>query len=915
MVTVVILMFAGGETAHAQETPAEVRTAAIAALARGAYSEAIPYLERLVYWFADSETPSIVAMMENVYYTLGVCHFVLGDFEPARRIFGEYLTRYRRGANAGRAAVYRGDAFRFDNLLEEALQAYQFALETYPYDRDWMADVHSCMAKCYLPDEQWAKAIPHLNEVYRTAPDWDRRNWAASLLAMSYLRDGELEKVYDMMPALLRPESFASRSIALNMAALQVGDALFAEEHYRDALWVYRIVYPHDMLSLNSQAYIDYQERRAERLRRMPDRIRELIRTQESIGQAEQELEALAEVDHYDAELFYRIARSSMEIRRYREARDLFYHLYEQRIPERREECLYLAFTSAAHVIPFIEAFDYGHEFMRVFPGEEYYDTVSAMLGQLYARIHDWPQVLTVLQEAVQVSPEHEQMVDCMFLIGYASFMEEQFDEAIDWLSRLMQQFPGNDLTEEGTYWWAMAHLFDGDYEAAIPVFERVIRDFPGGAYAQDASFRRATCYYGIGEHETAEEHLQNFIRRYPDSPLQPEAYVLLGDIAGVFGELDKAVEHYRRVLGSDINIELYNHAMFRAGEMINEMKKWTQLLAHFRDYMEEARPGANLPMAMHWVSTALWMLDRQDEALDFLRQGIMEYADDREAIGVDLLTEQWISRTRQAEAEVARRGWDSMRGLFREASDAQQWTKMLRIQQMLLYEPGISETAREGIHRFLMDERHITVANPSVLEMMIDHGLATDQTELAEQAAREIVRAFTETDAALSARMVLAQFAIGREEYDEAITHLDIIREIFATEPQAADALLTLGEIYLKRGEHEKADQAYTDVLGVQEWRPKWPAALYGRGEIARAQRRYAAAAVYYERIYVMYAHYRDWAARAYLARTQCLLQLRNTAGALEVLEEMLAQDDLQDVAEYGQAQELRESLKERTR
>jgi len=255
------------------------------------------------------------------------------------------------------------------------------------------------------------------------------------------------------------------------------------------------------------------------------------------------------------------------------------------------------------------------------------------------------------------------------------------------------------------------------------------------------------------------------------------------------------------------------------------------------------------------------------------------------------------------------------MRGLFREAAEAQQWTKMLRIQQILFYEPGISETAREGIHRFLMDERHISVANPSVLEMIIDHGLATGQPELAEKAAREIVRVFTETDAALSARMVLSRFAIEREEYDEAITHLDIIREIFATDPHAADALLTLGEIYLKRGEYEKADEAYTAVMGMQEWRPKWPAALYGRGEISRAQRRYAAAAVYYERIYVMYAHYRDWVARAYLARSQCLLQLRNTQGALEVLDEMLAREDLQEFPEYREAQALRESLKERTR
>ncbi len=901
---------------NAQMTPTEVRAAANEALFRGAYEEAVPLLQQLVSWFADSETASVVAWMENIYYSLGVSHFVLGNFEPAREVFEEYLKRYRHGPNASRVAVYRGDAFRFDNMLEEALGAYRFALETYRYNRDWLADINSCMAKCHLAEERWTQAIPHLKEVYLNAPDWDRRNWAASLLAMSYLKDRDLDKVYDMMPVLLRPDSFASRSIALNMAALEAGDELFAEEHYRDALWVYRIVYPHDMLTLNCRAYIDYQERRAERLRRMADRIRELIRTQENIGQAEQELEALQEIDHYDDELFYRIARSSMEIRRYREARDLFYHLYERRIPERYEECLYLAFTCAAHIVPFLEAFDYGHEFMRVFPEGEYYDTVSLMLGQLYARVHDWPQVLAVLHEAVEVSPEHAQMVDCMFLIGYASFMEELFEEAVHWLSSMMERFPASDLREEGTYWWAMALLFDGKYEEAVPVFEEVIRDFPDGAYAQDAAFRRATCLYGLAEYERAEEALLSFIRRYPESALLPEAYVLIGDIAGVYGELEKAVDWYRRVLGTRVNIELYNHAMFRAGEMLlDDLREWQRTIDHFHDYLEESRSGANIPLAMYFVGSAMWMLDRRAEALEFYQDGIVKYANDREAIGVDLLIEEWISKTRQAEPEEASHAWDEMRRLFRSASEEQKWTKMLRIQQILYYEPGIPESRREGIKRFLVDERQIPRAGVSGLEMILDHALQNEDLDLAEKAAREIIRVFTETDAALMARMFMADLAIGREDYDEAITHLDIVREVFATHPQAAEALLTLGEVYRLKGDYEKADKAYSDVLGVQDWRDKWPRALYGRGETAREQRLFAKAAVYYERIYVMYTYYEEWVARAYLARAECLLSLRNQRGAMEVLEEMLARSDLRNYPEYSQGEELLQELKARTR
>jgi tetratricopeptide (TPR) repeat protein len=906
-------MVCGGGRLAAQETPMEVRKAASQALAEGAFADAVPLLQQLIAWFKDSSNPSLRQELERYRFSLGMSLYVTGQMGPALAAYDDYLANHRRGVKASEAAVYRGDTFRFEQQMDKAVAAYAEALQTYQYDNDWRADIEASLAKCHLADEKWTAAIPHLIEVYRRAPDWDRRNWAASLLAMSYLQDRQLEKVYDMMSVLLRPDSFASRSIALNLSALEVGDELFADERYRDALWIYRIVYPHDLLALNNMLYLDRQEARSRRLRRHESNIRRVVRIQESMGQVEQELEALEQVQNYDDELFYRIARSSMEIRRYRESCELFYHLYQDDIPEKAEECLYLAFSSAAALLPFDRAIELGLEYMEVYPAKEYYDTVSLMVGQFYVKLQEWPKALEVLKKALEVSPEHEQIAEVMFMIGYCEFMEENFADSADWLRRLLQGYPGNDRMPDATYWLGMALLFDTNYEEAVLAFEDVISLYPDCVYVEDASFRSATCDYGMAMYESAERKLLDFVRKFPDGTLAGEAYVMLGDVAGTFGDLHTAVAQYRKAFDYDINIELYNHAVFRSAEMYDEMNAYQDMVSHFEDYLKRARPGSNAPLAMYWIGNAYWKMGEQRRTLDFYMDAISKFADERMATGVDLLIEEWIAKVKSAEPELREESWTALRKLFRRAIDENKMTMVLRVQQMFLYNNQSSEKEKQTIHAFIVRERSIRDAPISTLEYIMDAASQDGDSALAAQAAQEIIEVFPETDTALYARNILARQAMERGDYDIAIAHLDVIREVFASSPEAAEALLLLAGIYEQRSQFDKADQCYTEVLGVKEWKNLWPQALYGRGQISMKDRDYAKASAYFERIYILYRFYDEWVAKAYLARADCLEKMREPAKAVEVLEEMMSTSELAEGPYGDEAAQMLDRLRRR--
>jgi TolA-binding protein len=900
--------------APSDAAPRETRDLLRKALNAGAYDQAVPLIQQLIEWFKDSRQVSLQRDLEQLRFQLGLCHYLTGSFADSEKSFGEYLSKYRVGSHAAAAAVFLGDGLRFSNQLDPALKQYESARRSYEYNADWTADILCSMARCRLAKENWGEAIPLLREVYHLAPDETRADWAAALICTAYLKELRLEEVYRLVPYLLQADAPAARSVAFNVAALEAGDALFADERYRDALWVYRLVTARSVIEERTRRLVRDLKADVEDLREAPGSYRELLRAQEALSEAAAELKALSQLPDYESELHHRIARSYMEVRRFREARVLFLHLRSQLPPEQAEEPLYLAFHCSTQLSPWDRAIELGNEYMKAYPKGAFYDTVSLAVGQMYGTLKDWPRVLAVLGEALRVHPEHENAAECLFLLGYASFMEEQFPAAVRWLKDLGARFPLHERVEESTYWLGMALLFNRAYEDALRLFETYAEQFPKSPYLEDVEFRRAVCEYGLSRFEEAARHFAEFVARRPQSDLTGEVFMMMADMAGAEGRLQAAVELYRQASDGKLNAELYNHCCFRAGEMLADLQDFVGLVDHFRAYIERRREDSNLPLAVYWIGRGLWQQGRQQEAMASLLEAVDQYGRDPGVVGVDLILEEWVNRSKTLTPAVAKEAWREFGERLVRARQESCLTLQLRLERIFLYHPEITDKAREILLGTLLREDAVAHASPGVLEFLMQEAPRQGHPEIAQAAARQTVQAFAETDSVLPARMVLAEAAMQRQDFAAAEDQLKTVREVFASSLEAGRALVMLGNLYLQQRRFGDADRCFRDVLGVREWRgPLWPEALYGRGECARAQRQFAAATAFYERIYVLYSSYRDWCAKAYLVRAQCLLQLQEEAKANETLTEMLAHEDLANSLEAAAAKELLGRLERR--
>jgi len=114
-------------------------------------------------------------------------------------------------------------------------------------------------------------------------------------------------------------------------------------------------------------------------------------------------------------------------------------------------------------------------------------------------------------------SESEGQTEQALYNAGYNSIKERRFDDAIEQLKLLIEQYPDGDFTANAYYWIGEVHaaMPQPDLEQARQALVQVIDGFPESNKVPDASFKLGKVYHLMGDCGRAKAFLQQVARVY----------------------------------------------------------------------------------------------------------------------------------------------------------------------------------------------------------------------------------------------------------------------------------------------------------------------------------------------------------------------------------------------------------------
>lgn len=525
-------------------------------------------------------------------------------------------------------------------------------------------------------------------------------------------------------------------------------------------------------------------------------------------------------------------------------------------------------------------------------------------LTQVLIMDRAFEEAAALVHELLEQNPDHIFADRMLFLSGYALFQAEAFAEAEEIFTRLIAEYPESESEEAAHFWRAMTYLYRGQYEPAYAAFGEFARRYETGPFHVDAKFRQGVCLYALERFEEAREALEGFVGNFPAAPQQGEARLLLGDIAGFYGRLEEALEYFLAVQTLTIDMGIINHAAMQAGQVYEALERWEEMKEWFEDYLERYGTGGLYTEAIHRIGFALQQMDESEAMLDYYLEAVRKYGNDRDAIGIDFILRDWpleYARVR-GEYPVA-----VVEAEIKKTNPGEQPALALRW-KMTLDDIRALQAEAAGVARAPgaePDEEALEHASAAVLNWLALSALEQEQTEFAVRAFEKCLSRYPETEWSEAALLNLARLAAAGERVEEAVAYYGRLREWFPLSNSAVEALEEEAGLLAANGEYDAAVELLEQILEVNEWRGEpWARALYRIGALRLAQNRPEEAFAYFQRVYVLYSHYREWTAKSYWQSARCLELLGRRQDRINTLREMVGDAGLAEFEEYALAQ-----------
>lgn len=582
-------------------------------------------------------------------------------------------------------------------------------------------------------------------------------------------------------------------------------------------------------------------------------------------------------------------------------------------------------------------------------PRDSFNPQLIYYLGATYIQLERYQDLVDRFSRYIEQYPRSAMMDGSYYWSALAMLFTEDYEEAVRRFSTVVSGYKKSPYYEDSQFRIGVAHFANDQLPLAETVFTNFIKKYP-------ESTLRGEGELFLGDIASADARLGKAIRHYDSVSVYTNEMnfinhatfqkIKLQEANQRFSQMEQTLREYQETYGAEGKLTLAVFEQGRAFELMGHPEKmlesYLEAIVRYGNQPDSfgldkiifAYPEKYREYKTQYEATIAFITDfvtREPfrEGLMADRRLLYDYFNERTAIEEGfrdrLLRDKDFREQVQEDLSVLTQLRDQFQSrllilpgnspvesfleIHQTAVNQKQTTLALRMSMVLESLGHPLDPTR------LFSESEIQSASPQTLVWIANRMTAYENTSLRptiRQALTRVLEVYPDAEeAVLETLMALGDLSAREANLEVALQHYSRVQEQFPSSPKAVQAVLRQGDVLLEAGRYDQAVEKYETILKTRSWRgPAWAEAQYKIGVCHFNQSLFSEAHAYFERTFLAFAQYREWAARAYLKDAETLLRMGAPEDARNTLQEILDTPGYEDLEVYPDIKQLHQSI-----
>ncbi len=452
-------------------------------------------------------------------------------------------------------------------------------------------------------------------------------------------------------------------------------------------------------------------------------------------------------------------------------------------------------------------AFLFG-EFVKKYRGDRKTAESKMRLADSYYALKEFENASRIYKDVLTRSKEFGKDETAYFNYAQTLFKAGDATTAIEVLYNLQNKFPASKYADDSQYLIGWIYFQKNQFNDAIDNYKKLIDIYPNSPTIPIAYYSIGDSYFNLGKYNEAIKNYKKVIELYPNSKY---VYDAVNGIQYCYIVQDKpkaAISYLSKFIKTHDNLEFLDKIQFKKAEIYYNNGNYQLALNEFSKVIDNYPKSSLIPSAYYWMGKSEVFLKHPEKAINYFE--VVRSTSLNTEIGFNAVLE--AGKIYRAQKDL-----ESEVNLYNDVMTKIKNPKVLSELNFVKAQAYIENNDISSAYKVLNE----IIATPDGSLFYHKAEIELGILELVKGNYEHAIKLFEDVaknrkdDIAAKALYYKGLAYFDQNKYEEAVEPFIKVRSLYsAYDEWYSQALLRLGDSYVKLGEKENAKEMYKAVL-----------------------------------------------------------------------------------------------------